>query len=174
MLKSCFKTGEMLLETFYSSVFTCEHANRTPCDVNLLLLNIWWTGSRVTKKEIFLKRKLIPSVLQLCGKSAAIIIFFLWNKRVEKLMWFFCVFDRNLQVDWQPIKNPSEANRVQHFPTWRCDKLELCSIVIKFEQLSLFFLTETRETFGSICSFLLNGWACLATWKRRMRLPPWA
>lgn len=41
MLKSCFKTGEMLLDTFYSSVFTCERANRTPCDVNLLLLNIW-------------------------------------------------------------------------------------------------------------------------------------
>lgn len=40
MLKSCFNTGEMLLETFYSSVFTCERANR-PCDVNLLLLNIW-------------------------------------------------------------------------------------------------------------------------------------
>lgn len=39
MLKSCFNTGEMLLETFYSSVFTCERANR-PCDVNLLLLNI--------------------------------------------------------------------------------------------------------------------------------------
>lgn len=82
----------------------------------------------------------------------------------------FLCFRQNLQVDWQPIKNPSEANRVQHFPTRWCNKLELCSIVIKFEQLSLFFLTETRETFGSICSFLLNGWACLATWERRMKI----
>lgn len=33
MIKSCFKIGEMLLEMLYSSVFMCEHADGSLCDV---------------------------------------------------------------------------------------------------------------------------------------------